>query len=288
MRTNSELYQNHPDFNWRFVNAAVSGRNTWNNLVRLSAEILAYAPDLVVLECVNDGNTIPSGATVEAFIRRVWAARPTARVLVFNFFAVADPNVNANVNSPVNEADILALEAVVDHYSLPLMDYWGRIQELVNNQGHDLDEYMADTVHPLAAGHSEAYALLESHLFSGGSMPSSLPARLYAASADYERTPSRILGTGYDSRTGTWSDTDTRTQSSEVGATITYHATCLSIGSYRADGGTNTVQVSVDGGAFADFVLYENGTALPEGDGAHTFVIKVVSGTVRIDEFLAI
>ena len=48
------------------------------------------------------------------------------------------------------------------------------------------------------------------------------------------------------------------------------------------------VERSIDGGAFTASSFYQNGTAIAAGRASHTITIKVVSGTVRIDEFWAI
>lgn len=277
-----------PRFDFTFQASAVSGWATWPNLIKMQTSVLDYSPDLVVLDTANNDGSSMDNATIEAYIRRVWAANPKTRILLWVFFAVADQNVNANVNSPTDVDNETATAALASHYNIPLLDYWSTIKTRVNDEGHNLSEYMNDTIHPNQTGHNEAYALLKPYLLStDGSSPSTLPDRLYD-NGDFENTPVVTLGTSYDSRTGTWSDTGTRTQSSTVGDTITFSATCQSFGCYRADGGSNDVTVSIDGGAFTAMSFYENGTPVSAGRGAHTFIIKVNSGTVRIDEFWAI
>jgi hypothetical protein len=290
-RAIATLLSDYPQYTWTLPSEARSGNNTWSNLVRLSSEILTYSPDVLLLETVNDTNEDWQLASLEAYIRRIWTARPSARLAVFNFFAVASQLVNANVNSPANQDAIESMEALLAHYGIQLLDYWGTIQDLVNNQGHNLSEYMDDTVHPNATGHNVAYTLLLPYLpFGMGAAPSPLPNRLYD-DGTMENTPTIRNGTANSGETGVWSTVATiGRQSSAVGATIAFNGVaCSTIGAYRADGGSNpTVQISIDGGAFYNFTLYQNGGQLAEGFDTHDIVIKVVSGTIRIDEFWAV
>jgi hypothetical protein len=283
------MYQSFPQLAYTATNNSVSGHNSWASSVRLST-ILAANPDLVVLDGANDAGGNFCAKALEATIRRIWAARPTCKIMAFNWFAVADQNVNANVNSPTNEAAILELEALCAAYGVTLLDYWGTIQQRVNSEGHNLSEYMGDTIHPDSDGHGEAYALLSPYLpFSGGSKPTSLPSRLYDTNGDYENTPTVKLGTDYDSRSGTWSNNGTEIISSEAGAIVRFSATCQSIGCFRTDGGTNTVEISIDGGAYTAMNFYPNGVEIAGGvRAAHTIDVKVVSGTVKVTQFWAI
>lgn len=274
------------------MNAARSGNNTWSNLVRLSTEILALSPDVVIFDTANDSNEDWQNAVVEAMIRRIWVYDPTIFIVLINFFAVADQNVNANVNSPTNGAALAIVAALCAHYGITLADYLARIQDLVNNLGHNLNEFMGDTIHPDSDGHNEAYQLLLPYLpFGASSAPSPLPARLYD-DGTLENTPTRTLGNANSGETGTWATiATTGRQSSTAGSTIAFNdVTCSTIGAYRADEGSNTnLEISVDGGAFYDFTLYQNGGELQEGFGTHDIIIRLkVSGACRIDEFWAV
>lgn len=258
-------------------------------MIKLQANLLAYSPDTVIIDTANSDGSDMDNATIEALVRRIWTICPQTKIMMFNFFAVADHDIDANVNSPTDEANVLATQAVAAAYGITLVDYWGTIKQRVNSEGHHLNEYMDDTIHPNETGHGEAYDLLSPHLpFGGGAKPDTLPDRIYDTDGLYENTPVVKNGTDDDSRTGTWTEDGTKISSNEAGATITYSATCQSYGCYRADAGTNTVQASIDGGAFANASFYTNGTPIAGGRAAHTITIKVVSGTVRIDEFWAI
>lgn len=276
-------------YQWSFVNAAQSGHNTWSNLVRLQRDILANNPDVIVFDTANDSAQDFQNAALEAFIRRIW----DAGIIIlgaYNFMQVADEDVNANIDTPGNQDGIEAAEALYAHYGLRLLDYWGTIQQRVNNEGHNLNEYMGDVIHPNATGHDEAYALLSPYLpLNGLSQPNPLPARLYD-DGTMENEPTIRLGNANDGESGAWSTiATTGRQSSNVGDTITFNdVTCSTLGAYRGDALSATVEISVDGGAFREFYLYQNGGALVEGLGTHDIVIRVLSDTVRIDELWAV
>ena len=286
-RAASELLASVPHFAWTFQAAAVSGQATWAQLVKLSANVLAYSPDLVVLDTANNDGSTMDNATIEAYVRRVWAANPETRILLWNFFAVADQNVNTNVNTPTDVGNVLATNAVAAHYNIPLLDYWGTIKQRVNDEGHNLNEFMNDTIHPNETGHNEAYTLLEPKLLaSDGTQPETLPARLYAASSDFEYTPTIQNGTDYDSRTGAWTDAGTVVSSISAGATITYSFTGRSFGIFRADSTYPSQEISIDGGAFVLTPLYANGVDIGTR-AAHTIIIRVVA-SIKIEEFWSI
>lgn len=281
------LLQNYPGMDYTFTNASISGHNIWSNLVRLSRDVLAYNPSVVILDTANSSGVGFQAASLEAYCRRIWAANPNTRILMWDFPTVASTAVDTNINTPTNQDDIDTGIAICNAYGVVRLQYWEALIALIG-AGNHLTDYFADTVHPNSGGHAVAYSLVQPYLVSGGgSQPAPLPARLYD-NGDYENESTIKLGTDYDSRSGTWADNGTEVSSSTVGSIITYSATCQSFGAYRTDGGTNDVQVSIDGGAYADSAFYQNGTAISGGRAAHTIAVKVKSGTVKITEFWAI
>jgi hypothetical protein len=174
------------------------------------------------------------------------------------------------------------------YYGVPIVPVWEWTKSVVPSL-YDLDELFLDGVHPGGAPLIAYIVEQLQALLTQLSVPSvTLPERLYSGSADYENDSTIKLGTEYDSKTGTWTETGTQVESSEVGATITYSATCQSFGRYRADGASEDVEVSIDGGAYQAMTVYQNGAEIATGRGAHTITIKVRSGTVRIEEFWAV
>lgn len=277
------------DIIFSYANVAEGGHNTWSNLVRFPAELEPNAPDIAIFDPANNSDRDMDRASIEAFIRRIWTEFPSAKIVLFNIPGIGDVNDNGTLDTDMHLTQTVL--ALAQHYGFLVADWSARLQELVG-AGHDLTEYMGDSVHPNAGGYAEmallVQAVMPTLLSSAAQAPMPLPEPLYADASDYENAPTVTLGNANDGTTGTWTTTGTRIESSEAGATVTYTATCQSIGIYRADTMTYpAVEVSVDGGAFASVTLNQNGLALSEGRGAHTIAIKVVT-TARIDEFWAI
>jgi len=271
---------NKQEYLFTFRNQAVGGHNTWSNLVRLTT-----GADLFIIDHANDSKDLDY-ASMEALIRVLWATKPSAKIIMVSSpsWNGIDIDVDDNVNHPGNETQLALYEAFAAYYGIPWVDYWGWCKTVVNAGTYHLNQLTDDTVHPNALGYSNMAILLENYLPTGGASCPSLPARLYD-DGSYENTPTRTVGTGYDSKTGTWSESGTQIASTEAGATVTFSATCKSYGLYRADGtGNPSLEVSVDGGAFAALAVNQNGIALASRT-VHTFIFKVISGSVEIDEF---
>lgn len=190
----------------------------------------------------------------------------------------------------VTSGELDELDAIAAAYGVQVVDYYSAVKALVDG-GAPLTDYVSgDWVHPSTTGYALMASLLQPYLPNGGSTkPSVLPTRVYDTNGYLENTPTRIDGTAYDSRSGSWSDSGGEVSSSSAGDTVTYTVTSApahTIGCYRADGATNTVEISYDGGAFSSQTFYQNGIEVPSG--FTTATIKVSSGTVKITEFWAI
>jgi len=275
-------------YEFAFTSIAKNGYNTWANSVNLSTTMAEY-PDMLVFDTTND--TLYDADWVnayrEAFIRKIWTTKPSCRIAWMNFFQVSD--IDIDDPTALNQTDITSMKALCAHYDIPVVDYQAEIVRLVSGGAH-LNTYFSDQTHPTLAGHTVATNLLKAQIPSGGKSVAVLPARLYASSENYENTPIRVSGSDETSKTGTWTDDGTSISSSTSDSTITFTATCQSYGVYRADGETNgTVAVSIDSGAYgSNFVINQNGYEIAGARALHTITIKVVSGTLKIDEFWAI
>jgi hypothetical protein len=271
-------------------NQAEGGAQTWFNLVRLDSYLTTTNP-IVTLDTANDDtNTVTkASAGLEAFIRRLYAHSPGVQLIGISSpsWSGQDTSNNAIAGTPTNLAAITAAKAIFEHYGISYAGYLDEVVRLVNAGTYDLDELVDDTVHPTAAGYAVMAGLVEAFLpASIAPLPIPLPARLYAESADFEHTPSRINGTAYASRTGVWSDNGASTSSSAANATITYSFFGRSYGIYRADDTYPDVSVSIDGGAYATVAVGKNGHDIGTR-AAHTVTIKVLT-TAKIEEFWVI
>jgi hypothetical protein len=280
------LYNNHLNYKFTFILSAKSSHNIWSNLVRLSRDSLAGNPAVIILEHANG---LMTDETMEALIRRVWTASPTTKIILIEApsWLNMDYHDNAIVTTPINTAAMSVVNATAAHYGIPIIRWWEWAKSFVP-EIYDLDEIISDGVHPTILGYSYISSQTELYLAQGFNIsPTTLPDRLYDCE-DYENESIIKVGTDYDSKTGTWSEIGTVVESSEADATITYSATCQSFGCYRADGVYQSVQISIDGGIFSALPFYQNGYAIPSGRGLHTITVKVVSDSVRIEEFWAI
>ncbi len=268
-------------------NSAQSSRNTWNNLIRIQADYLDHAPDVIIIDNANNDVAGIDRRSIEAFVRRIWGTFPDCKFVFMKIYSVSNQYVDAGIDSPTNAGQQAEFVALATQYGIPMVLYYDTIKAMVNG-GDRLFRYMIDTIHPNPDGHCIASTLLESYLtlsfLTTRQSPAVLPARLYDTNGDYESIATIKNGTAYDSLTGSWTPAGTSISSSSAGATITYSATCQSYGRPETDG---TMQVSIDGGAYVTVVFGPNG--LNAGArAAHTITIEVVSGTVTISKFWAI
>lgn len=280
-----DFLQTQTNFNSIFTMSAISGRDPWNFLYRLSTDCIPHNPSLIVIDALND--TGCALLALEAMIRLVWSQLPDCRFVFMAFNAYPD-NSDASVDAPLGDALIAGQESIGTAYGIPVVDVSAEYKDLVKNQGHHLNEYIIDTVHPTNAGHQVAFNLLSPLLtasFLGTrQQPATLPARVYADSVNFEYAPQAKNGTDYDSVTGTWTPSGTTISSNVADSTVTYSGTFQSIGRPESDG---SAQVSIDGGAYTAITFGPNGHKLASR-AAHTITIKVVSGTVTISKFWAI
>lgn len=289
-----KTHQSRYGYSW--YNAGVGATGSWWALFRLAADVIAKAPDVVSLDwSVNDFDRLSSKGAAEACIRLLRTALPNVRLCGIHFLNVA----GAPGADPTNTLEAVKLNvlALFNHYNIPWIDFAADIQALVAG-GADLSTYLADQVHPTDAGHARAAAIYETtvanQLAGGGG---SLPARLYD-NGDYENTPIIRNGTDNDGETGTgWSTVGgTARQSSTADDTIKWTGTFQSAGIDGNHGvGAGVLAIKVDGAAYNNINLSSSALAYLQAmwdgsgfRGGHTITIKVVSGTVKINRFLAV
>lgn len=284
------------------VNSGVGGTPSWYGLVRLQTDVIAHNPKLVIIDfAVNDSTFTYDQPSAEALIRRLRTALPTATLMCIFNFQVADPNVDLAANV---KATVLAWwKAMCVRYHMPWFDFSVAMANVVTNGGH-LITYMADIVHPDDDGHAVIAAGVKSILSRTTAIDTAISwsdhlaiiARSGTLTSIYENTPTVINGASGTSQVGTWAVDGTSIYSSDAAtpATITFTATCQSWGLDTNYGvGSGVLHYSIDGAAFVAYDLtalgqtYQPVTALASR-ASHTFVLKVISGTIRINRFMAI
>jgi hypothetical protein len=270
--------------------SAISGSHSWQNLFRLGS-LIAKRPRIIVIDsAVNDEDNNISRLAAEAVVRQIRVALPNTKIVSLLNIRVNDPNVNdtTNVNQQTHN-DWAALDL---QYNIVEADFAAEVQAKVPGT-HNLNWYLSDTVHPTDNGHATIATLVEAQLASLQPYAGALPDRLRSGSADFEATPVRVPATSC-TRTGTWTlDANGAYVSTEVGATMSL-ASALVFRSLGIDDGvpgdsplSDTLGLSINGGAFSNVFLWENGYDLGS-IASRTVTIKVLSGTVRVKEFMFI
>lgn len=268
------------------TNKGVPSTGSWYACVRLQADIIDNAPDVLYIEfAVNDGDNSRDKGCAEAMIRRLWTAHPTMKLCAVFFLTVADKDVNdaTNLGDAVKQNWI----ALCNHYYIPYVDYAVYLKSVIDGGG-TLADYMADKNHPTNAGHTLAYSRIKDGQVSA--LSGSLPARLIEDSEDFENTPQITNGVDNDSITGTWSENGTEISSTEADATITFSGTfrCFGLDTNTSGGryawkldDSDWIETNVLG--YSNQIINTKETRL-----VRTVIIKVVSGTVTIKRFLAL
>lgn len=268
------LQTNYPALSLYQANSGFGSNASWADLFRLQAEVLDRNPALIVLEAaVNDQNALLDRQAAEALIRRCLGVTPRPKVVPILFLRVNDPAVNNTTNTYQYAWN--AWSALATHYNLPVADFASWVQSVVPGT-YNLNQLLADTVHPLDLGHSHAATLLEAQLADLNPVVGALPAPLYDTNGDFSRAPQKIYGDQYSAISGTWSQVAHTMTTTDIAtpATISYALTCRS---FSFIGSTATYYFKVDNGSYT----LASATTVDGNDcgsyGAHTVTIKPYS-----------
>lgn len=280
------------------VNVAQNGQKAWEHRVRAPIEITS-TPGCILLDLAPNQpiDDAFDKAMCEALIRFLRSNWPNTSILMPIFAYFNDPALNDPTLT--NAAGIAWIVPMAAHYSIPICHVANTMAARVQAAQNTLTNWYTspDGVHPNVSGHTFVTSLisplLTKDMLDGGGAPwgGILPSRLYADSAGWEATPQYRNGADNDGETGTWTTQATTARQSTVAAsTITWNVTAQSFGLDVQQSGSFEWQV--DGGSWTTV----NAAALARPinmittftQGAHTVTFRVVSGTVRINRFIAI
>jgi hypothetical protein len=301
--------------NWLILNAedtplikAYGGTDSWTAARNLAADVIANNPTHVVIEyAINDSAYASFGSdrtdgwwtASEALIVRLRSELPEAK-LVFVCLVKQEEFATGG--------DIAARdrwEAICDHHDVEFhrFDLW--LQQVLGTETPTEEQINVyhDGEHFTAEGHHEIFNMLEAN-----SCPNNYPLQSAGWSGDLEDyqpyyyddvedwlgDPIKRTGADNDGETGTgWADNGTARESSTVDDTISFTGTFCSFGlNVTVQASPITFAYSIDGGAYTN-VTHQTGQSsireLHATDlGEHTVTIKVVSGLVCVNQFLAI
>lgn len=251
------------------VNAGVGGTRSDYGSLRARRDVLAYNPDLVVVEfAVNDFGAGQDGDTYEGLVRQLLDA-PSQPAVILLFMMTYKPGY---LESQTTQQGWQS--AVGANYNVPMVSYFDAIApELLNGNITDA-QITPDQVHPSDLGHAYAAQFLERNLqiaivnFPAGTPLEPVPvthAPFY--SSDFEFT-SLVQGNGtlgpplnptsnqdwvsVSASPGARPDyPDAGLQSSSPGSTLdfTVKGKEILVGYWGIDGPMGQVSVSVDGAA---------------------------------------
>lgn len=295
--TEAALRQQYADdFSFLFPGWYYNGGKTWELLWHLS-DVLAYQPQVMVLDTIGTVNTAQGRAVIEGFIRRVRAESPSTRIVV-----LIQPGMNIELPVTNRITDLNdEVRAMAAHYDITAIDWTQRVYDLLN-AGSQLSDLFADYVHPNATGHNEIAQLLLATLtpdFITGqdAWTGNLAdySRLYTSAPFEDVTNYTAIDATSGQQTGVWQVVnDTEAISTDPDATISFTFTGEAWGIQYDDVASHggVIAVSVDGGnemvldMSAGRSTWRIWTDLARGQ--HTATIRLVSGTFHLWKFLAI
>jgi hypothetical protein len=279
--------------------AALNGQTSWDAAFRLASEIFATNPNFIFLDhAANNQNTDIYTYQLEGQIRRIRTAQPNAFLIapIFPYWLFAN-NLDQTVS---NGAVMTTIRNLCTQYGIY---QWDVHAYMLANFGGGLDTWYSspDGVHPDTPGDvllgNQLLAVLTAAFLDSTTPQYSgvLPARINSQSQYFEGTPIARFGTSNDGETGTWSTTGTARVSSLANSTIQWTGTFSSWGLDTLNGGgQGVIAWSIDGGTETQINL----AARPDqpylisgylgAPASHTVTIRNVSGTTRINRFLAI
>lgn len=288
-------------------NAGVGGTPSWYGLVRLQSDVIVRAPEIVTVDfAVNDPDDDSKGSrsggfapAAEALIRRLRTDLPNTSLIGWIFtWPDSYSHMVTSRRSARNK-----WTNIFNRYNVPVLRFDLEIERLSETRtptDEQVNVYLLadNNVHPSEAGHLVAHKLLRRHVSpyyadaDTSAQMAAMPARLYAEAEDYEEIPQITNGEDM-STTGAWSTVGTAISSSEADATASFTGTFCSFGLDADVGaGQGTVGWSLDGGEYTNIDLSAEPVAnFPVSNFAsdsHTVALKVVSGTIQINRFLAI
>ncbi|MFZ2992516.1 MAG: SGNH/GDSL hydrolase family protein [Microgenomates group bacterium] len=274
------------------TNKGIDGKDSWYSLIRLQTDVIDLAPDLIIYDCaINDNDQSPYAKCEEAVIRRLRTALPDAKIAGIIFGTTAnrlgtDPtNTKATTAAQVRE--------ILTHYGILYADQTAAVVTSVNAGTYTLAQIFADTIHPADVGHLLGKQTLDDVIPTAltQTLPS-LPTPLHDTAGDYSQTPIIRVANDNDGETGVWAESGTDEASSTADSTITWTGAFSSFGFDTGYGASQTYAWQIDGGAWTNVspstVGYTNNLLWSGARGAHTVVVKVVTGTITVKRFLAV
>lgn len=132
-----------PETKVNFINAGLGGTTSYLGVHRADTELLAYKPDVVIVEfSVNDSNTFFYKETYEDLVRKILKADNMPAVLLL--FTTMEDGTSAQTN------DLL----IGFKYDLPRISYREMVLKEIGKGSFSWDDISPDNIHPNDKGHA--------------------------------------------------------------------------------------------------------------------------------------
>lgn len=136
-----------------FINAGIGGTDSYLGLHRVAQDVLAYEPDLVLVEyAVNDASDNFYKRTYENLLRKI-------------LLSDSQPAVMLLYMAQTNGATAQGNQVLVGfHYELPMISYANCIKAMMEKEHFTAKDLSGDEVHPSKLGHAITGELLWKYL----------------------------------------------------------------------------------------------------------------------------
>lgn len=283
-----------PDAKVNFVNAGIGGTNSYLGVHRVDDQLLAYDPDVVVVEfSVNDIDRVMNKYSYDSLVRKILSHSTNPAVMLL--FTTEDNGTSLqDVHKEIGEA-----------YNLPMISYHDVVYPEVAAGTLDWKDISPDNIHPNDAGHDIINQLLSRYLDSVYDRLDSIteePAAFtdepltkdyYAAAKMYSAADiTAVESEGFEVVEKAFYDQFHNNWQTASGGRLTFNIECRNFGVFylcTTDGKSGKYEIYVDGerkGTInADFTggwgNYGNTYQVIIGNdtGSHTIEIKPAEGS---------
>lgn len=159
-QTYAEIFQawweeTFPETEVTFINAGIGATDSYLGVHRVEKDVLAYDPDLVLVEfSVNDSSSNSHKTSYDNLLRTMLLQEDAPAVLLL-FMAQTNGSSAQNIHSLVGF-----------QYSLPMVSYLNVISDMMENGSFTAGQLSGDVVHPSALGHRIVGEILWKYLNS--------------------------------------------------------------------------------------------------------------------------
>lgn len=240
-----------PDTDVTFVNAGIGATDSYLAVHRVRADVLAYEPDVVLVEfSVNDSSSNFCKTAYDNLLRTLLAGENAPAVMLL-FMAQTNGSSAQDIHSLVGF-----------NYALPMISYKNVIDDMMESGAYSAKELSGDEVHPSALGHRIAGELLWNYLngvyeaLNSYDAPepftkSAVTKEKYTNHAQIldNTTISPVEMTGFDEK-GSFGQFKNGWKTTDEAGEITFTATFRNLGilyECRTDGKGGQFEVIVDG-----------------------------------------